>query len=153
MAYFGIVEAKLKGEPLPQGVAFDADGNPTTDAEKALAGSVTTFGAHRGYGLSLLVQLLAGPLVDAAYSGARDDKGVGTFILAIDPGLLINEAEFLANSTELCDLVTSARPLASAAVQLPGERGDAIRSNAEQAGEMEIADAIWEELCAFVDSA
>ncbi len=152
MAYFGIFEAKLKGEPLPEGVAYDEYGNPTTDAAKALHGSVTTFGAHRGYGLSLLVQLLAGPLVGAAYSGANKDRGAGTFILAIAPGLLVDEAEYLANSSELCKFVTSARPLGGAQVQLPGERGDAIRSNAEQTREIEIADAIWEELCAFVDA-
>jgi len=152
MAYFGVVEAKLKGEPLPNGVAFDKDGNPTKDAAKALDGSVTTFGAHRGYGLSLLVQLLAGPLVGASYSGANEDRGAGTLILAIDPGLLLDKAEYLANSTELCELVTGAKPLTGAGVQLPGERGDTILSTAIESGEIEIADAIWEELCAFVDA-
>ena len=152
MAYFGVVEAKLKGEPLPEGFAFDENGNPTTDAAEALGGSVTTFGAHRGYGLSLLVQLLAGPLVGATYAGANAEKGAGTLILAIDPGLLLDKAEYLANSTELCELVTGAKPLGGADVQLPGERGDAIRSTAMEAGEIEVADAIWEELCAFVDA-
>ena len=152
MAYFGVVEAKLKGEPLPKGVAFDKNGNPTTDAANALDGSVTTFGAHRGYGLSLLVQLLAGPLVGASYAGANEDKGAGTLILAIDLGLLLDKVEYLVNSTELCELVTGAKPLGDAEVQLPGERGDAIRSTAKEANEIEIADAIWEELCVFVDA-
>jgi LDH2 family malate/lactate/ureidoglycolate dehydrogenase len=152
MAYFGVVEAKLKGESLPSGVAFDKDGNPTTDAARALDGSVTTFGAHRGYGLSLLVQLLAGPLVGAAYCGASKDKGAGTLILAIDPGLLLDKAEYLVNSTDLCGLVSGAKPIASAEVQLPGERGDTIRSTATETNEIEISDAIWEELCSFVDT-
>ena len=151
MAYFGVVEAKLKGEPLPIGVAFDRNGNPTTDAARALDGSVTTFGAHRGYGLSLLVQLLAGPMVGASYAGANEENGAGTLILAIDPGLLLDKAEYLANSTELCELVTGAKPLGNTGVQLPGERGDARRVTAKETNEIEIADAIWEELCTFVD--
>ena len=153
MAYFGVVEAKLNGQPLPEGIAFDEHGHPTTDAAKALDGAVTTFGAHRGYGLSLLVQLLAGPLVGASYAGANGDKGAGTLIIAIDPGLLLDKTAYLANSSELCELVTGAKPLNhGAGVQLPGERGDAIRSTALETDEIEIADAIWEELCTFVEA-
>ncbi len=41
------------GEPLPEGIGFDRDGNPTRDA-RAVAedGGVTAFGGHKGYGLS-----------------------------------------------------------------------------------------------------
>ena len=34
IAFFGVVEAKLKGEPLPEGVALDAKGKPTMDANE-----------------------------------------------------------------------------------------------------------------------
>ena len=151
MAYFGVVQANIKGEPLPEGVAFDKDGNPTTDAAKALDGSVTTFGSHRGYGLSLFVQMLAGPFAGATYAGARAENGAGTLIIAIDPGLLLDKAEYMASSTEMCELVKGAKPLDGVAVQLPGERGDARRATAKETNEIEISDAIWEQLCAFVD--
>ena len=55
----GRVEQLLReGRQLPPGAAVDADGNPTTDPAKAR--SLLPFGAHKGYGLSLLNELLAG---------------------------------------------------------------------------------------------
>ncbi len=152
MAYFGIVEAKLKGEPLPEGIAFDADGNPTTDAAKALDGSVATFAGHKGFGLSLFVQLLGSAFSAAGISGAHEEDGAGTFVMAIDPGLLTGKDEYMQRSTELIQHIKSAKPLPGQSVQLPGEHGDQLARQAEESGEIEIADAIWNELCSFVEA-
>ncbi|MDB5178577.1 MAG: hypothetical protein JWN01_520 [Patescibacteria group bacterium] len=151
MAFFGVMEYKLKGEPLPEGVAFDAEGNPTTDATKALDGSVSTFAGHKGFGLSLLVQLLGGPFLGASFVDANKDEGAGTFVMAIDPGLLIGKEAYLKAATELAEKVTSAKPLPGQMVLLPGARGDQLTDKANAQNEIEIADAIWEELSAFVE--
>jgi len=151
MAFFGVMEYKLKGEALPEGIAFDAAGNPTTDAAKALQGSVGTFAQHKGFGLSLLVQLLGGPFSDAAYSGLHKDKGAGTFVMAIDPGLLVGKNDFLKAASELTQQIKAAKPLSGQKVLLPGEHGDELVKKVEASGEIEIADAIWKELCDFVD--
>lgn len=45
-----------EGQPLPPNAAVDADGNPTTDAAKAR--SLLPFGAHKGYGLSLINEIV-----------------------------------------------------------------------------------------------
>lgn len=150
MAYFGIVEARLKGEPLPEGIAYDADGNPTTDAAKALDGSVSTFAGHKGFGLSLFVQLLGSAFSAAGISGSDEEDGSGTFVMAIDPGLLAGRDEFMKRSTELIRHIKSAKPLPGQTVQLPGEHGDQLARQAEESGEIEISDAIWNELCNFV---
>lgn len=150
MAYFGIVEAKLKGEVLPEGIGFDKDGNPSTDAAAVLGGSVKTFAEHKGFGLSILVQLLGGPFSLAGIPGANEADGAGTFVMAIDPGLLAGKDEFMKRSTELVTQLKSAKPLLGQEVLLPGERGDAVAEKAEQAGEIEVADAIWKELIEFV---
>lgn len=150
MAYFGVVEAKLKGEPLPEGVGFDSEGTPTTDAAKALEGSVSTFAGHKGFGLSLLVQLLGGPFVDASFIGLEEEKGSGTLVMAIDPSLLVGKDEFLKGADTLTKELKSAKPLSSQDVLLPGERGDNLAKQAEDSGETEIADAIWSELNTFV---
>jgi LDH2 family malate/lactate/ureidoglycolate dehydrogenase len=150
MAYFGVVEAKLKGEALPEGVGFDSEGVPTTNAAKALDGSVSTFAGHKGFGLSLLVQLLGGPFVDASFIGLEEEKGAGTLVMAIDPGLFVGKEEFLKGTDELTRQLKSAKPLPGKRVMLPGERGDAVAKQAEDSGEIEIADAIWHELVGFV---
>lgn len=152
IAYFGVVEAKLKGDPLPEGIAFDKQGQQTTDAAKALDGSVATLAGHKGFGLSLLVQLLGGPLVGAAFAGLHAEDGAGTFVLAIDPSLFVSKEEFLQRTDELLKEIKSAKPLPGQEVLLPGERGDRLSKQATESGEIEIADAIWQELCDFVDT-
>lgn len=152
MAFFGIVEAKLKGEALPEGVGFDKNGNPSTNAAEVLDGSITTFAGHKGFGLSLFVQLLGSAFALAGIPGHHEDDGSGTFVLALDPGLLAGKDEYLTRATELVEHIKAAKPLPGQKVILPGEHGDALAKQVEASGEIEIADAIWNELSAFVES-
>jgi LDH2 family malate/lactate/ureidoglycolate dehydrogenase len=151
MAFFGIVEAKLKGEPLPEGIGFDKDGNPSTEAAQVLDGSISTFAAHKGFGLSLFVQLLGSAFSLAGIPGAYEEDGAGTFVLALDPGLLAGKDEYMKRATELVESIKAAKPLPGKAVSLPGEHGDVLAKQAEDSGEIEIADAIWKELTDFVN--
>jgi LDH2 family malate/lactate/ureidoglycolate dehydrogenase len=158
VAYYGVVQAMLTGEPLPEGVALNSNGEPTTSAKdvlgkgdgEAVGGAITTFAGHKGFGLSLFVQLLGSAFSLAGYPGGHGEDGGGTFILAIDPGLLAGTDEYMKRSRELVDSIKAAKPIAGQQVALPGERGDAIAKQAEEAGEIEIADGVWQELCAFV---
>jgi len=83
--------AALKGEKIPEGWAFDADGNPTTDPKAALKGTLAPIGGPKGYGLALVVDILCGLLTSSNY--LRNVKalndfsgpcGTGFFIGAID---------------------------------------------------------------------
>lgn len=87
-----LLEAKRKGEKIPENVALDANGNPTIDPEEALKGSILPFGAHKGYALSFMIEILAGPLVRAAFgkqvTGTADSNTMctkGDLVMAIDP--------------------------------------------------------------------
>src|SRR5580692_2035692 len=51
-----IIAAQKRGQPIPQGWALTADGEPTTDAAAALAGTVLTMAGHKGYALALMVE-------------------------------------------------------------------------------------------------
>lgn len=89
----------FQGRPLPVGWVTDASGAPVTDAEKAyallekstgslspLGGVGTELGGHKGFGLSMMVQILSAALSGAGSpwsEGARDN--IGHFFLAIDP--------------------------------------------------------------------
>ena len=150
MAFFGIVEAKLKGEVLPVGIGYDKNGNSSTDPAEVLDGSISTFAGHKGFGLSLLVQLLGGPFSMAGTPGVNEDDGSGTFVLAIDAGLLAGKEEYMARATELVKQIKSATPLPGRQVILPGEHGDKLREQALASNEIEIADAILNELVTLV---
>lgn len=82
------------GKPLPEGWAVDADGNPTTDPEAALAGAMMPFGGHKGSAISTMIELLAGVMIgDFTSLEALDFLGTtalaprhGELIIAFDPG-------------------------------------------------------------------
>jgi len=88
-----IMAADQKGEAIPEGWAFDADGNPTTDAKAALNGTMAALGDAKGAALALMVELLAAGLTGANYAyeatsffdAEGDPPGVGQTIIAIDP--------------------------------------------------------------------
>ena len=74
------------GTPLPEGVAFDASGNPTRDPAAALAGAFAPWGGHKGSGLAIVVHLL-GMLAGSPVIPPQLER-FGFLILAIDPGSL-----------------------------------------------------------------
>jgi LDH2 family malate/lactate/ureidoglycolate dehydrogenase len=87
------------GEPLPDGIGFDADGNPTRDA-RAVAedGGVTPFGGHKGYGLSFAIQALG--LLAGASLSRGDVQDYGFLFIAIDPAIMLPDFE-----TQMAELV------------------------------------------------
>lgn len=151
MAFFGIIESKLKGEQLPEGIGFDKDGNPSTNPVDVIDGSIATFAEHKGFGLSLLVQVLGGAFCLAGTPQVDEEDGSGTFIIAIDPALLAGKDEYMRRTTELINQIKSSKPLDGQQVYLPGEQGDTRVQKVLDTGEIEIADEIWNELCGFVD--
>ncbi|MFN3880270.1 MAG: Ldh family oxidoreductase [Nitrincola lacisaponensis] len=64
-----IRQAAQNAEKIPFGWALDANGQPTDDPHEALKGSMLPMGDHKGYGLSLAIDLLAGLLPGAAFGG------------------------------------------------------------------------------------
>ncbi len=109
------------GKLLPEGVAFDAQGQPTRDANAALRGGVLPFGGHQGYGLSFAVQAL-GLLAGAALArGAVQDFGF--LFWAIDPNLMLPGGNFAAQMSELVRSIkaTPRRPGVDE-IRIPSER-------------------------------
>ncbi|HMK54985.1 MAG TPA: L-sulfolactate dehydrogenase [Methanobacteriaceae archaeon] len=96
-----LLEAKRRGEEIPENVALDADGNPTIDPCAALKGSILPFGAHKGYALAFMIEIMAGPLVGAAYgksvTGTANPEvncTKGDLLAAIDPSKFVDLDQF-----------------------------------------------------------
>lgn len=87
------LQAKRAGEMLPDGWALDKDGNPTNDPDTAIQGLVCPMEGFKGYGLSLMIDLIAGMLSGAAwqshvgrfYNETGEAMNVGHMFVAIDP--------------------------------------------------------------------
>ncbi len=118
-----LLEAMRKGEKIPGNVALDAEGNPTIDPQAALKGSILPFGAHKGYALAFMIELLAGPLVRAAYgkavTGTANPEKIctkGDLVMAIDPSIFVDLEEF---KEEVDDFVKEIKD--SGNVFIPGD--------------------------------
>ncbi len=67
VAAYGKVKAKAKrGEQMPEGWMIDRNGKPLLDPKRAEEGFLVPIGGHKGYGLALIVGVLAGTLNGAA---------------------------------------------------------------------------------------
>lgn len=93
--------AALKGEKIPEGWAFDEEGNPTTDPVAALRGTLAPIGGPKGYGLALALDLLCGLITGSSYLQkvkALDDfsgfSGTGFLIEAINIEAFIPYQEY-----------------------------------------------------------
>src|SRR5262249_40819878 len=146
MAFYGVVEAKAAGRQLPEGIAYDADGKPSVDPAKVIRGALRPFDkSQRGSGLSMMIQLLAGPLVGA---GSADMTGTwGHLIIAIDPEILGGAAAFQEGTGQLVAKVKAARKLeGTEEILIPGERGSRTTRDASNSGEIEIEDGLYSQL-------
>jgi LDH2 family malate/lactate/ureidoglycolate dehydrogenase len=112
---------RLEGRPLPDGLAFDAEGNATTDAAAAIGGAVKAFGEHRGSALALAVQALGVLAGSPPVPEQPDDSGI--FLMAFEPSLFGDPDDIARRLTELVDRVRAARPAdPSVPVRVPNDR-------------------------------
>lgn len=149
-----IIESKRKGLSLPDGWALDKDGNPTNDPDAALEGSILPFGGFKGYALSLLVEILTGPLVSAGYGHgvtgtASPDKDCtkGDLYVAIDPSKFVDFDEFVENTE---DFVSQIRATGET-VAIPGDLEVKRIAEAEANG-IEIDAKLFEQLKEICDN-
>jgi len=104
-----------QGEPVPEGCVIDDQGRPSTDPRWAVVppvGAILTFGAHKGYGLAVLSELLGGALA-AGLVGHREDGSQqrllnGMLSVLIDPAALGAAERFEAESAEFIESLLGA---------------------------------------------
>ncbi|TKT77447.1 Ldh family oxidoreductase [Aquamicrobium sp. LC103] len=141
-----IMAANQKGEAIPEGWALDADGNPTTDAKAALAGTMVPMGDAKGTALALMVELLAAGLTGANFAYEQSSffdaegapPGTGQAIVAIDPGTFGVGA--LARFGEMAGLID-----AMEGARVPGHRRREIRERLMAEG-IAVDTALLEEI-------
>jgi LDH2 family malate/lactate/ureidoglycolate dehydrogenase len=59
--------AQREGRPIPQGWALDSEGQPTIDPQAAMEGTLLPIGGHKGYGIALVNDILAGILTGSPF--------------------------------------------------------------------------------------
>ena len=158
VAAYGKVKAKAqRGEMMPAGWMIDRLGQPLLDPKRADEGFLMPIGGYKGYGLSLIVGLLAGTLNGAAMGKQvvdfnHDDTtttNTGQAIMAIDLSAFGDVAGFKARVDQLVrELRASERMPGVERIWLPGEQSHQKRQNNERDG-MLLPAVLLKQLDAF----
>ena len=133
------------GTPVPPGVAFDVEGNPTRDPAAALAGAFAPWGGHKGSGLAIVVHLLG--MLAGSPVIPPDLAQFGFLIVAIDPSVITEAGQWEADVAAYADAVRHARPVPGGPpVRMPFDRSREERRRRLAADAIEVADVIYEAL-------
>jgi LDH2 family malate/lactate/ureidoglycolate dehydrogenase len=127
-----VLLAKKRGDKtIPAGWAADDQGRPTTDTVAASVRHLQWFGGHKGFGLALLVELLAGVLAGSSFgttertaSPLHGDVRVakGFVLLGIDPSRFMPAGDFRASvDTLIREIREGDRAPGVERIWLPGE--------------------------------
>lgn len=127
---FGKVRvASNKGEKMPPGCLVDEQGLETLDPDpmaQSRIGALSAFGAHKGSGLGIFVELLAGALASTDTVATMEHLPHGVinnmFSIIIDPTAFDSREAVEQRTTDFCDFIKARQPAAGTeAVLLPGE--------------------------------
>lgn len=131
-----VMAAQRRGEGIPEGWALDADGQPTTDPDAALAGSMMPLGGAKGAALAFMVEVLAAALTGSAFgfeasslfSAEGEPPNLGHTMIAIDP----KTASGGSFTERMTTLLGAAEETEGA--RIPGDRRLAARKSAKENG-------------------
>ena len=129
-AYGKVKLAAQKGETIPSDWMIDRQGQPITDPKRSGEGSLLPIGGYKGYGLAVMIGLLAGALNNAAVGKGTIDfnahhdliTNTGQTIIAVDPSAFGDQQEFINRVIALVDDLKSSSTLPGVkAIRVPGE--------------------------------
>jgi len=142
-----IVEGKIQvarnqGKELPEGCTIDADGQPNRDPDRFYGppeGALLPVGGHKGYGLSVFCEILAGALTGGLTTNPANDTAgrlVNNMLSVVfDPAAFCGAEEFAAEVTRMSQWVKASPPAAPGGeVLLPGEIERRTRAEREKNG-------------------
>ena len=152
--------AKNKGEQVPDGILLDSEGNRTTDPNVMYGdpiGAVMPFGGHKGGGMALMNELLAGIL-----SGGQTMRGetlpktdaiINCMLsIIIDPAKLVDNAFYAKELDATLKWVKGSKPIdPDKPVLVPGEPEQLMKAEREAEG-IPVDDNTWEEILAAAES-
>ena len=125
--------AMAEGQPLPEGWILDTRGRPSTNPDDFRASRLgVPIAGHKGYGLTMVMELLAGVLTGAGFPWDHRDERLagrndpapnfGHFFMAIDPEMFMPMNEFTARVDTMIDQAkASERAEGVDEILVPGE--------------------------------
>jgi len=145
--------ARAKGQQLPPGVIVDREGHPSIEpADFYDGGALLPFGGYKGYGLSVMIELVGGALsgLGSGLSG-RYLAGNGTMLMALNIPNFVPLADFTADTDEFAEKIHATPPADGfSEVLLPGE--PELRSRRQRlAAGIPVPETTWQGIQALAD--
>jgi len=135
-----LLVAAKKGDPIPLGWATDKQGRPTTDAQAGFDGYLLPMGGHKGFGLSLAIDILCGLITGGSFQGhvksmyryPDDPSRTAHLMVVINPQAWMSRQQLQERMAEFVSTVKST-PVSDTGdeILLPGEieyRSERLRS-------------------------
>jgi LDH2 family malate/lactate/ureidoglycolate dehydrogenase len=150
--------AAQQGTPVPEGIVLDRAGRPTTDPGALLQGGLLTplghpHAPHKGFGLALFVDALAGVLSGAGFGQEVAGGAPGNLLWALDVEAFLPQEAFLARMDAQLDQIKQGERLADVdELLVPGERGQRRHLDLSARGVVPLAPASWRLLAAGCES-
>ena len=154
-----IISAAKQKMPIPEGWALDPEGNPTTDADKALAGSVLTMAGPKGYALAMMVDILSGVLsgsgygknVRSMYKDLKNPAQVGHFFLCINIEAFMPKEEFYERIKAMKNEIKHSQMRQGVdEIRMPGEKKAKTKTEKLKAG-IQLGNDVLDELKTLAD--
>lgn len=149
--YGELMLAASAGKKIKEGIVLDKDGNASTDPNDANNGCQLPMAEHKGYGLALIIEILAG-----AFIGAKAGKDAvlgsdGFVIITLQPDIFVPRSLFF---NHLNSLITEIRNSSIApgfdSIRIPGENAmNKINTNFEK-GKISIDNNTYETILSFL---
>ncbi len=140
--------ARNKGESVAPGTIIDKNGNPTTDPNEFYdGGALLPIGAHKGYCLNVMADILAGALS----GGGCTAPGVTDLVncmtsMAVDPNPFTDRNAYIEEIRRYTDWVTGSPPKeADGKVLLPGDKERQTREQRGREG-IPLDDTTWNQI-------
>jgi LDH2 family malate/lactate/ureidoglycolate dehydrogenase len=142
-AYGKVKLAAQRGESIPEGWMIDRSGKPILDPAQAGEGSLLPIGDYKGYGLALMISLLAGTLNGAAvgketidFNACHDGvTNTGQALIAVDPDAFGERTLFIERvATVVRDIQDSNTLPGVDRIRIPGEGADRSISTRQRDG-------------------
>lgn len=154
--FFDVKNSKEQNRQLPDNAAVDQDGQPTTDAAKALdqngvANILPMGGDVKGYGIVMLIEILTGALVQSMLSTSQSSgwnpQEYGCLLLALDISSFTEINSFKKEVSAMCDAIRSLEAAEGyERVSVPGDRGHEALRKATESNSIKLPDSILKEL-------
>lgn len=149
-----VVKMAKDGQKLPDGWLIDKNGVPTNDPnEYEKGGTLMPFGGYKGYGMAMMVELLAAVLSGAAMTtnvhawNRNPEQGgnVGHFFMALDISRITDPERFIRDTEEMIEgIKNSEKAVGVQEIFFPGEIENRKLQAALESGTVEVDDATME---------